>query len=484
MSLDAATDDLYRRLRPRLEPGGQEHVLRWWPELSPAQREQLASQVEAVDLERLVAPAPPGAGPGWSADAVRPPRVTRLAASPADRRRDREAAARGEGALRAGQVAVVLVAGGQGTRLGHDGPKGTYRIGPVSGKSLFQVHAEKVLALGRRYGAPLPFYVMTSPDNDAVTRDFFAAQGFFGLDPDRVVFFQQGTMPALDRHTGKLLLADKGTLATSPNGHGGVLQALVDGGHLADLAGRGVHHLFYYQVDNPLVKVADPTYLGHHIGAGAEMSLKVVPKLTAGEKLGVVVEVDGRPRVIEYSDLPADLAGRRTAAGGLELWAGSIAVHVFDVAFLGRLAGAGALLPYHRALTKVPCLDDAGRPVWPAEPNAVKFEMFVFDALPLARTALVVETSRREEFEPLKNAAGENSPATVRQALSDLYADWLNGAGIEVVRRPDGSAAVAVEIGPLLALDAEELRARPPRTGPVACPVVLDVAPRRLGARG
>ena len=481
MSLDAATDDLYQRLRRRLQPWGQEHVLRWWPDLSPAPRRHLARQVEALDLARLrelAAHPGPDTGGGWAAGALRPPPVTRLASSPADRRRDRDAAARGEEALRAGAVAVVLVAGGQGTRLGHDGPKGTYRIGPVSGKSLFQVHAEKVLALGRRYGAPLPFHVMTSPDNDATTRDFFAAQDFFGLDPDQVVFFRQGTMPALDRDTGKLLLADRDSLATSPNGHGGVLLALADGGHLEDLAGRGVRYLFYYQVDNPLVKVADPTYLGHHITAGAEMSLKVVPKLTAREKLGVVVEVDGRPRVIEYSDLPGELAERRTPDGDLEIWAGSIAVHLFDVAFLQRLAGAGAMLPYHRALRKVPCLDAGGRPVWPDAPNAVKFEMFVFDALPLAHRTLVVETSRREEFEPLKNAAGENSPATVRQAMSDLYAGWLNRAGVEVIRRADGSAAVAIEIGPLLALDAEELRARRPRTGPVACPLVLDVPAR------
>jgi UDP-N-acetylglucosamine/UDP-N-acetylgalactosamine diphosphorylase len=308
------------------------------------------------------------------------------------------------------------------------------------------------------------------------------AQGCFGLHPEQVVFFRQGTMPALDRHTGRLLLADKGSLATSPNGHGGVLQALADGGHLADLASRGVRHLFYYQVDNPLVKVADPTYLGHHIEAGAEMSLKVVPRLTADEKLGVVVEADGRPRIIEYSDLQGELGGRRAPDGGLEFWAGSIAVHVFDVAFLARLAEAGAMLPFHRAVKTVPYLDDAGRPVCPGEPNAVKFEMFIFDALPQARTALVVETSRAEEFEPLKNAEGENSPATVRQAMSDLYAAWLNEAGVEVVRRADGSAAVAVEISPLLALNAEELRARGPRTGPVACPLVLDV-PRRAARR-
>ncbi len=439
---------------------GQEHALRWWPELTPSQRQRLHQQLAGIDLEqlqRLFHQTEPAATPE---QAVRPAPVLRLARTFEDRERDWRARTCGEMALKAGQVAVILVAGGQGTRLGFEGPKGTYPIGPLSGKSLFQIHAEKVLALGRRYDAPLPLYVMTSAENDADTRSFFDEHEWFGLDPDQVVFFTQGTMPALDCATGRLVLAAKDRLATSPDGHGGALHALSAGGHLADLARRGIQYLFYYQVDNPLVMVADPTYLGHHIEAVAEMSLKVVPKLSPQEKLGVAAEVDGRVRIIEYSELPPEAAARRGSDGGLELWAGSIAVHIFNLSFLERLAAEGTALPFHRAVKKVPYLDEHGRLVHPDRPNAVKFESFVFDALPLARKALVVATRRAKEFEPLKNAEGENSPETVRRAMSNLFAAWLNSAGIEVARRADGSAAVPIEISPLLALDAEEFRRR------------------------
>jgi UDP-N-acetylglucosamine/UDP-N-acetylgalactosamine diphosphorylase len=462
----APHDPLYCELDSRLGPWGQTHLLCWWQQLSPPQRQWLAEQVRGLDL-RLLQQLFRGSAEGsakvnW--DAVRPAPVLSLSASWDDRRR---AVERGEQALKAGQVAVVLVAGGQGTRLGHDAPKGTYPIGPVSGKSLFQIHAEKVRALGRRHGAPLPLFIMTSPDNDAATRAFFAAQQFFGLAPGQVTFFQQGTMPVVNRYTGSLFLADRDRLAAAPNGHGGVLKALADGGHLADLGRRGVRYLFYYQVDNPLVKVADPAYLGAHAEAGAEMSVKVVSKLSPQERLGVVTLVDGRPRIIEYSDLPPELAERRRPDGALELSAGSIAVHIFNVAFLERLAAGGEPLPYHRAIKTVPHLQESGHLVHPDQPNAVKFETFVFDALPLAHKALVVEASRREEFEPLKYAEGENSPATVRRAMSALFADWLRRAGVEVKGGP-------VEISPLFALDAEELRVKLTRTGPVVEPLLLS----------
>ena len=294
---------------------GQEHALRWWPELTPSQRQCLHQQLAGIDpqqLQRLFRQTEPAA---TSEQAVRPVPVLRLARTFEDRERDWRARTCGEMALKAGQVVVILVAGGQGTRLGFEGPKGTYPIGPLSGKSLFQIHAEKVLALGRRYGAPLPLYVMTSPENHADTRSFFDEHQWFGLDPDQVVFFTQGTMPAVDCATGRLLLAAKDRLATSPDGHGGVLHALSAGGHLADLARRGIQYLFYYQVDNPLVMVADPTYLGHHIEADAEMSFKVVPKLSPQEKLGVAAGRRPRPdhrvqRAVAQGGRPAG----RTAA--------------------------------------------------------------------------------------------------------------------------------------------------------------------------
>jgi UDP-N-acetylglucosamine/UDP-N-acetylgalactosamine diphosphorylase len=169
--------------------------------------------------------------------------------------------------------------------------------------------------------------------------------------------------------------------------------------------------------------------------------------------------VDGRPQVIEYSDLPAELAERREPDGSLELWAGSIAVHLIERAFVERLLRE-ASLPFHRAVKKVSYLDESGEVVNPPEPNAVKFERFIFDALPLAERWALVETSRTREFEPLKNATGPDSPATVRQRLSDLFGDWLEGAGARVPRRADGSVPFGLEVSPLFALDAAELKAK------------------------
>jgi UDP-N-acetylglucosamine/UDP-N-acetylgalactosamine diphosphorylase len=439
-------------LRQRLQKYGQEHVLAWWDRLSDEERRGLLDQLRGLDLEQLktlyanrdhsFAVPPP--------ERIRPVPVL-PAEAPAEVRR------RGEEALRAGEVAVLLVAGGQGSRLGFDHPKGMFAVGPVSNKSLFQVHAEKVLALRRRYGKPLPFLVMTSPATDAETRAFFAEHQNFDLPADGVDFFCQGTMPALDRATGRLLMEAPGRLFLSPNGHGGTLTALADSGLLERLRRQGIRHIFYFQVDNPLVRVADPAFLGHHIAARADVSAKIVPKEGPTDKLGNLVLVDGRCTMIEYSDLPESLARQTDEQGRLRIWAGSPAIHVFDVEFLRRVVGEGVKIPFHVAKKKVPYLDERGQLAHPAQENALKFELFIFDVLPLAERCVVVETSRREEFVPLKNASGLDSPETVRQAQSDLAADWLTRAGVTAPRGADGSAAVALEVSPLFALDAEEL---------------------------
>lgn len=454
----------------RLSRHDQQHVLRYWDELDADGRSRLRSQIERLDLERLddliarFVRGDEGEAAAIDPAAVEPIEVHRLPQTDAERVARRRAADRGEEALAGGSVAAVLVAGGQGTRLGFDGPKGTYPIGPVSGASLFQLHAEKLVALGRRAGAPIPLYVMTSPDNHEATAAFFAAHDDFGLD--RVRLFSQGQMPAVEAATGALLLADRDRLALSPDGHGGTIAALAAPGPggspscLDELRGRGVRTVFYWQVDNPLVQVCDPAFLGLHLLADAEISFKVVEKMTPAEKVGLVVNVDGRPQVIEYSDLPATLGEQRRPDGGLRLWAGSIAIHCFDLSFLDRLASDRGRLPFHRALKKVPHLDRDGRPVEPSSPNAVKFETFIFDALPMAERSAIVETDRATEFEPLKNATGPDSPATVRQRMSDLHAGWLEQAGATVLRRPDGSVPFGVEISPLVALEAADLRGK------------------------
>jgi UDP-N-acetylglucosamine/UDP-N-acetylgalactosamine diphosphorylase len=440
-------------LQRTLHDNGQQHVLATWETLGDTERKVLLAQLQKIDvaqLQRLYAerdkviplPAP---------EKIQPVPVLRLDADTREQKR------LGTASLDRGEVAVLLVAGGQGSRLGFDHPKGMYPVGPVTQKTLFHFHAEKVLALRRRHGKPIPFLVMTSHATDAETKDFFREHQFFGLPEAEVHFFQQGTMPALDLATGKLLMEAPGRLFTSPNGHGGTLTALADTGLLDQLRGQGIKQIFYFQVDNPLIKVADPVFLGHHLQANAEVSSKIVPKQGPSDKVGVLVQVDGRCCIIEYSDLPKHLAEERDANGQLRLWAGSPAIHIFAIDFLARITQGTSRLPFHYARKKVPCLDASGQLVQPEKENALKFEMFIFDALPMAERWTVVETSHREEFEPLKNATGKDSPETVKQAISDLAADWLAQAGVAVPRREDGKAALALEISPLYALDAEEL---------------------------
>jgi len=451
----------------RLSRHGQGHLLKWWGVLGDDERSRLVGEIEGIDfdqLDALIADLVREEQPaGPDAERVEPIEVHRLPQTDGERVARRHVAECGAAALAAGEVGVVLVAGGSGTRLGFDGPKGTYPIGPVSAASLFQIHAEKIVALGRRYGRPLPLYVMTSPENHEATARSFADHGNFGLDHVRL--FVQGQMPAVDRASGKVLLAQKGHVALSPDGHGGTLTALAAPGPggapscLDEMRERGVRTLFYFQVDNPLVKIADPAFIGLHRRADAEVSFKVIEKLVPDEKVGVVVRVDGRAQVIEYSDLPPELAERRSPEGSLELWAGSIAVHIFERAFIERIVGR-LQLPFHRALKKVPYVDESGALVQPTGPNAMKFERFIFDALPLAERWTMVETDRAVEFEPLKNATGPDSPATVRQRMSDLFADWLERAGATVPRRSNGTVPFGIEISPLFALDDEELRSK------------------------
>jgi UDP-N-acetylglucosamine/UDP-N-acetylgalactosamine diphosphorylase len=363
----------------------------------------------------------------------------------------------GEKEFREGKMAFLIVAGGQGSRLGFEHPKGMFPVGPVTNKTLFQLHAEKVLALSRRYKVRIPLLVMTSPATEPETEPYFQEHHFFGLPAEDVFFFCQGTMPALDLATGKLLTESKGQLFLGPNGHGGTLTALADSGLLAKLEARGIRTIYYFQVDNPLVNLADLGFIGQHLARQAEVSSKVIPKETATDKLGNFVLIDGRCSIIEYSDLPDELANQRDEQGRLRLWAGSPAIHLFDVAFLRKVTKAADSLPWHLARKKVPYLDEAGQQVEPSKENALKFERFIFDVLPLAERWSVVTTTRQDEFEPLKNATGKDSPATVRQAISNQAGAWLQQAGVAVPRNGQGDVAVPLEISALFALDAKEL---------------------------
>ncbi len=450
---------------------GQSHLLQFYDDLSPARQAALLHQIEEIDLDELdrliaqyVSVRPQAAVEGR----IEPAPV--VAARTADDKTAAELTAarkRGQELIAAGKIAAFVVAGGQGTRLGFDGPKGCLAATPVAHKPLFQVFAEQILAVSRRSGRAVPWYIMTSPLNDAATRAFFRQQNYFGLDGADVFFLVQGTMPAISLGcpggpaAGKLLLADRDSLATSPNGHGGAMTALRQSGALDDMARRGIDLISYFQVDNPLVRVIDPLLLGLHHLRGAEASAKSLPKREAMEKVGNFCLVDGKISVIEYSDMPDELARATTADGRLMYGAGSIAIHAFSRTFVERLtAGGRSMLPFHRADKKVPFLDDAGRRVEPERPNAVKLEMFIFDSLPLAREAVILETDRSEEFSPIKNATGLDSLATSLHDQVRRAAAWLEGAGVTIPRDADGQVAAAIEISPLYADSPETLAQR------------------------
>ncbi len=458
---------------------GQGQVFAFWDRLDDAGRTGLLEQAREIDLAevaRLTRTLLGRDGPaGVDLTDLAPAPYVARPENGGDAEAWLRARAAGEEALRGGRVAAFTVAGGQGTRLGFDGPKGTFPVTPVRRKPLFQVFAEKIAVAGRRYGRPLHWFVMTSHANHAATEAFFTEHRFFGLDRARVHFFRQGRMPAVD-FAGRILLESGGVIAMSPDGHGGSLRALHRSGALDLMRSEGVDTLSYFQVDNPLVRCVDPEFIGWHLLRGAEMSAKMIPKAYPEEKLGHFCLQHGRVVVIEYSDLPLALQREvDPVTGRLRYPAGSIAIHILDREFARRMAegaGGGSALPFHRADKKIATIDAAGGPVRPEKPNGVKFELFVFDALPFARNALVVETRRADDFSPIKNAEGIDSPATARADLLRQYARWLRAAGAPVGVDAAGLPAANLEISPLFGDDADSCAAAWKKLSPK--PVLAD----------
>ncbi len=454
-------DDNTRNL---LTACGQQHLLELLPDLPDAQAAALIAAVHTADLPALLKAWQQAAvidseqhGMARADRAAAPGNVVRQPASEAEAAAWRAAEQAGSDALSRGLAAVITVAGGQGTRLGFDLPKGMFPIGPATERTLFQIFAEQILARRRRHKASLPWLIMTSSATHEHTVEFFSAQNYFGLDPQSIHFFQQGSLPALDAATGQILLSTPGTPALSPDGHGGLLRALKQSGLLRQLAADGIRHLYYHQVDNPTAVVADPALIGLHQLQQSQLTTMVVRKTSPQERMGVLADLDGHTEIIEYSELTAEQAERTDEAGEPVFWAGNTAVHVFCLQFLEQLTAGDRDLPLHVARKQVPCVDRHGNSlpcVVDGQPNAIKLERFIFDALPAAERTLIVEGDRTRQFNPVKNATGSDSAQTSREALNRIAREWLTLAGCSV------DASAVVEISPLQALDAAELAVR------------------------
>ncbi|MHC4789726.1 MAG: UTP--glucose-1-phosphate uridylyltransferase, partial [Planctomycetota bacterium] len=364
----------------------------------------------------------------------------------------------GRQVLEADRVAVLTVAGGQGTRLRYDHPKGMYPITPLREVSLFELFAETILATRRRCGCALPWLIMTSPTNERETREFFEAGGFFGLGAESVHFLTQQLNPILDAE-GRLLMAEKDRLLVGPDGHGGTFTALERSGMLEELRRGGWDIISYFQVDNALVTVADHRFLGNHVSKEADFSCKVVPKRAPDEGLGLAIIKGERPAVIEYVDVPPQVASTRLPSGKLRFRYGSIAIHVMGVPFVERVLRQQGGLPWHVARKQYEVLDEDGRKVLSPPEGCYKFERFIFDALAFAEGCAFVEVRRDGEFAPVKNAEGPDSPRTARELMQRRWLHWLQQAGARVEMPRDLSSPV-IEISPLYAAEPEELQER------------------------
>jgi len=405
-----------------LEAAGQGHLVRHAASLPVDARDAFLADAAALPWDRLAA-ALQDAG-ARRVPELRPPKVLTCGRQAAEPELVRRLARLGRGLLAGGRVATLLLAGGQGTRLGHEGPKGTVVFGPEADRTLYRIHAERVAAASELAQRAIPFYVLVSAATAEATRAAFEDGEAWGLQPGQVRFLVQGTLPCLDDE-GRALLAAPGRLARAPDGHGGALQTLVDAGVLGELVAQGVDVLTTYQVDNPLARPLDPVMLGWMVERKLQAIGKAVRKATPDEKVGVFArDLRGKTRIVEYTELPdrSDPAAYETMEAPLVM--GSIALHGFGVRWLQRLIEEGDRLPLHRARKRVLAVD-ADNPTQAATPReAWKLERFIFDLFPKAARAEVQEVQREWEFAPVKNAEGRDSLITARVLVEAEVRRW------------------------------------------------------------
>lgn len=437
-----------------LKENNQEHLLTFWKELSDKQRQNLLDEIRTIDFELINELIASTNNNTQFDDNIQLSEADLISLSER-KTHDEEMTQKGNALIKKGKVAAFLVAGGQGSRLGFDGPKGVYPITPVRKKSLFQLHAEKILAIARKHEVVIPWYIMTSVSNHNDTVAFFEKNSYFGFDEKDIMFFKQDMLPAVDKD-GKIILQGKDSIFMSPNGHGGSIKAIWDSGALKDMKKRGIEYLFYFQVDNVLTYICDPAFIGYHYHYKSQMSSKVVRKAFPEEKMGIICKINGKTGVVEYSDLSEEDMNAKNASGDLKYWAGSIAIHVIDTAFIEKENKEGFKLPYHIAEKNIPHINMKGEQVNPEGKNGYKFETFVFDALQHCRNTISIEVQREREFSALKNKTGVDSEETAVRDLNNMYLSWLKAAGAET--SPESDDTLSIEISPLYANTEEELK--------------------------
>ncbi|XP_023022882.1 UDP-N-acetylhexosamine pyrophosphorylase-like protein 1 [Leptinotarsa decemlineata] len=453
--------------RKVLEDCQQSHLLKYWDELKDEEKTQFLKQLSTIrfdEVNRLFK----------EAQSSLTEEVTKLDSKmkplPSDKFESEEGInaklldeyrTAGLREIANGHVAVLLMAGGQGTRLGVSYPKGMYSVGLPSGKTLFQIQAERirrVVSLAKQQtglAGKICWYIMTSGPTNKTTEKFLRENDHFGLKKEDVVLFQQGLLPCFD-FNGKIFLEEKHSVSLAPDGNGGIYRALRDNGILKDMEHRGIKYVHVHSVDNILVKVADPVFIGYCVKKGADCGAKVVKKSGPSEAVGVVCQVDGSFQVVEYSEITEQTANLRDEEGNLVFRAGNICNHFFSTKFLNEIANNyESKLKLHVAKKKIPYVDADGTKVKPTTSNGIKIEKFVFDVFQFTDNFVTWEVPRNSEFSALKNAdtADVDCPRTSRRDLLNLHKSYIENAGGKV-------SCDGVEISPLLSYAGEDIEDR------------------------
>jgi UDP-N-acetylglucosamine/UDP-N-acetylgalactosamine diphosphorylase len=457
--------------RARYHSAGQEHVLNHLTLVSDDARLSLLQQLESIEVEKLSGFLQAALVDHSSNAEIKP--FSNAVARASDEDILSQAHEIGLEAIRKGEVAALVLAGGQGTRLGFDGPKGMYDIGLPSGRTLFCMIAERIQRLRQLASttASIPFYVMTSPLNHNDTVEYFKENAYFGLAPDAVQFFQQGMLPCVS-NDGKIIMESAGKVAMAPDGNGGIYQSLLKSLTLDDMKSRGVKYLHVFSIDNALVKPADPVFIGYCISQDADCGNKVVWKAHAHEKVGVVAEKAGKPCVVEYSDITTEMAERTDQNGRLAFGAGNICNHFYTLDFINNVIIPNLGSMYHVARKNIPYYDeDKKETTTPTENNGMKLETFIFDVFPLSQRMAILDVPRSDEFAPVKNAPGSpsDSPDTARAMISALSQQWVKEAGGNLV----GNLDAICEVPPLVSFAGEGLE-KLVQGKDIECPFLLE----------
>ncbi|KAJ2781656.1 UDP-N-acetylglucosamine pyrophosphorylase [Coemansia interrupta] len=471
-STPSFTSESLAALKQRYADAGQDHVFKFFNDLDDDAAAAFFEQLSGIDIEQCnrffdrTARKPESPSQQQEPDVLEPLAsdafASTLPSSSSSASPDQLQAWREEGMrlIRENKVAVMLLAGGQGSRLGSSAPKGCYDIGLPSHKSLFTVQADRIRRLQQLAGegTTIPWLVMTSGPTMVATKKAFADSDYFGLSADDVFFFNQGVLPCFDMD-GKVMLESPGRLAVAPDGNGGVYGGMRASGAVEWMRERGIEHIHSYCVDNCLVRVADPVFLGYAATLGAECGALVVPKKAWDEPVGVICKRNGLYGVVEYSEITQETAQQTRSNGELAYNAGNICNHYYSIDFLHkRVPEIEANLEHHVARKKIPYVDDAGETIRPTKPNGIKLERFVFDVFPYVENLAILEVDRKDQFSPLKNGpgAGADCPETSRSDLIDQCIRFAEAAGATVQRPADGSQP-AFEISALVSYAGEGL---------------------------